>query len=119
MTPKFHHSIAALFVALLCSQIHAAPNVIFILADDAGYADFGFQGGGIGGDFADLTPNIDSIAAGGVKFSQGYANAPVCTPTRAGLLTGRYQSRFGVETVYGTEPNVGMPSSENSIATTL
>jgi arylsulfatase A-like enzyme len=112
------------FLCVFCtlcgsSALHAAPNVIVILADDAGYADFGFQGGGMNGDFADLTPNIDSIATGGVRFSQGYANAPVCTPTRAGLLTGRYQSRFGVETVYGTEPNVGMPTTEKTIADTL
>jgi len=121
MTQRHRYLIATSIVALLCtsSTLHAAPNVLFILADDAGYADFGFQGGGINGDFADLTPNIDSIATGGVRFSQGYANAPVCTPTRAGLLTGRYQSRFGVETVYGTEPNVGMPTTEKTIANTL
>ncbi|MCU0786567.1 MAG: sulfatase-like hydrolase/transferase, partial [Verrucomicrobia bacterium] len=77
--------------------VTAAPNILVILADDAGYADFGFQGGGINGDFAALTPHIDSLAMGGVRFSSGYVGGPVCCPSRAGLMTGRYQQRFGME----------------------
>jgi hypothetical protein len=58
------------------------PNIIIFLADDLGYADVGFNG------CEDIpTPNIDSIAANGVKFTDGYANHPVCSPSRAGLLT--------------------------------
>ncbi|MEM9016975.1 MAG: sulfatase-like hydrolase/transferase, partial [Verrucomicrobiota bacterium] len=77
------------------------PNLVLLFADDAGYADFGFQGGGIDGDFAQLTPHLDSLAENGIRFSNGYVSAAVCTPSRAGLLTGRYQQRSGVETVYG------------------
>lgn len=68
------------------------PNVIVILADDAGYADFGFQGSR---EFA--TPNIDALAREGVVFSAAYATTPFCSPSRAGLLTGRYPQRFGYE----------------------
>jgi arylsulfatase A-like enzyme len=125
MTPKLHYMkailsfLCALFVLCGSSITHAAPNILVILADDAGYADFGFQGGGIGGDFADLTPNIDSIATGGVKFSQGYVSGPVCCPSRAGLLTGRYQSRFGMEQNIQSEPNAGLPVTEKTIAATM
>ncbi len=66
------------------------PNVVLILADDLGYADVGFQGLK---DFA--TPNIDRLAASGVRFPNGYVSHPYCSPSRAGLLTGRYQHRFG------------------------
>ena len=66
------------------------PNVIVILADDLGYADVGFQGLT---DFA--TPNIDRLAASGIRFTNGYVSHPFCSPSRAGLLTGRYQHRFG------------------------
>ena len=68
------------------------PNVLLILADDVGYGEFGFQGAD------DIpTPRIDSIARGGVRFTQGYVSGPYCSPTRAGLMTGRYQTRFGHE----------------------
>ncbi len=68
------------------------PNVLVILVDDAGYADFGFMGS------ADLeTPNIDQLAANGIIFTDAHVSASVCAPSRAGLLTGRYQQRFGFE----------------------
>ncbi|MBI3209040.1 MAG: sulfatase [Candidatus Solibacter usitatus] len=68
------------------------PNVIVILADDMGYNDVGFQGA------KDIpTPHLDSIAKTGVRFTNGYVSHPFCSPTRAGLLTGRYQQRFGHE----------------------
>jgi arylsulfatase A-like enzyme len=101
------------------SEVHAAPNILIILADDAGYADIGFQGGGINGDFAALTPNLDSLAAGGVRFSSGYVSGPVCCPSRAGLMTGRYQQRFGMEQNIQSEPNAGLPTTETTIANTL
>jgi arylsulfatase A-like enzyme len=69
------------------------PNIIVILADDLGYADLGAQG--LSSDVK--TPNIDSLAANGVRFTSGYVSCPVCSPTRAGLMTGRYQERFGHE----------------------
>ena len=68
------------------------PNVVLILADDLGYAGIGVQG------CADIpTLNIDSIAQNGVRLTNGYVSCPVCSPTRAGLMTGRYQQRFGHE----------------------
>jgi len=72
------------------------PNIIVILADDMGINDVTMNGGGLGAEGAP-TPNIDSIARDGVRFDQGYAGAPVCTVSRAALLTGRYPWRFGVE----------------------
>ena len=68
------------------------PNVIVIVADDFGYADMGCQGSK-----EVLTPNIDSIAKAGIRFTSGYVSCPVCSPTRAGLMSGRYQQRFGHE----------------------
>ncbi|TLX75762.1 sulfatase [Labilibacter sediminis] len=68
------------------------PNVIIILADDLGYNDVGYMGGEEAS-----TPNIDNIAKNGVYFTNGYTTCPVCAPSRAGLLTGRYQNRFGFE----------------------
>ncbi|WP_068447959.1 sulfatase-like hydrolase/transferase [Polaribacter atrinae] len=68
------------------------PNVIVILIDDAGYADFGFMGS------KDLeTPNIDKLAKSGVIFTDAHVSATVCAPSRAGLITGKYQQRFGFE----------------------
>ncbi len=70
----------------------ARPNIIVILADDLGWGDLGVQGG------RDVrTPNIDRLAAGGVRLTSYYANHPVCAPSRAALMTGRYQQRFGFE----------------------
>jgi arylsulfatase A-like enzyme len=68
------------------------PNIIVILADDLGYADISAYGV-----HRVNTPNIDSIGDEGIKFTDGYASAPVCAPSRAGLQTGRYQERFGFE----------------------
>ncbi|MBW8885867.1 MAG: sulfatase-like hydrolase/transferase [Planctomycetia bacterium] len=86
---------AAITVATLCQSLSAQtrkPNVIVILADDLGFSDLGVQGG------KDIpTPNIDSIAKSGVRCTQAYVSCPYCSPTRAGLNTGRYQTRFGHE----------------------
>jgi len=81
----------ALLSILCCVSILNArqPNFVLIMADDLGYGDVGYQGGDI------PTPNIDSIARNGVRFTDGYVTAPVCAPSRAGLMTGRYQQRFG------------------------
>ena len=68
------------------------PNVIVIVSDDAGYIDFGCYGGK-----QIPTPNIDGIAAKGIRFTDAYVSASVCAPSRAGILTGRYQQRFGFE----------------------
>ncbi|HPY39130.1 MAG TPA: sulfatase-like hydrolase/transferase [Thiolinea sp.] len=69
------------------------PNIIFILTDDHGYADLGVQGV-----FKDLkTPHLDQLANTGVRMTAGYVTAPQCTPSRAALMTGRYQQKFGVD----------------------
>lgn len=91
-------TIVALFTigiqGLLFAQpkISAKPNVIVIVSDDAGYIDFGCYGGK-----QIPTPNIDAIAKEGVRFTDAYVSASVCAPSRAGILTGRYQQRFGFE----------------------
>ncbi|MEX0273865.1 MAG: sulfatase-like hydrolase/transferase, partial [Flavobacteriaceae bacterium] len=68
------------------------PNIIVILVDDAGYADWGFQGS-----TTILSPNIDAMVADGMNFTQGYVSNSVCAPSRAGLISGQYQNRFGFE----------------------
>ena len=91
----------------------ARPNILVILSDDVGWAEYGFQGS------KDIpTPHIDSIAKGGVRFTQGYVSGPYCSPTRAGLMTGRYQTRFGHEN--NRVPAVsGLPLAETTIADRL
>lgn len=70
------------------------PNIVVLFSDDAGFADFGFQPS-CRQDMKKLTPHIDSIAASGVRFTNAYMSGCVCSPSRAGLMTGRYQQRFG------------------------
>jgi arylsulfatase A-like enzyme len=86
------------------------PNIIVILADDLGYGDVGFNG------CPDIpTPNIDSLAANGVLCTNGYVTHPFCSPSRAALVTGRYQQRFGHEnqpTPDDTNPRLGLPMQE-------
>jgi arylsulfatase A-like enzyme len=92
------------------------PNIVLLVADDLGYADLGFQGG------KDIpTPNLDALAAGGVRCTSGYVSGPYCSPTRAGLLTGRYQQRFGHEFNPGEGPreDIGLPLSEKTLADRL
>lgn len=90
------------------------PNIIVILSDDHGYASISCQGCEI------PTPNIDSIATNGIRCTSGYVTCPVCSPTRAGLVTGRYQQRFGHEDNPGppqvASPVFGLPESEKTIA---
>ncbi len=71
----------------------ARPNIVFIVADDLGYADLGCYGGR-NASFGPVSPVLDALAANGLKFTQGYANSPVCSPTRFGLMTARYQYRL-------------------------
>lgn len=89
------------------------PNFLVILSDDVGWAEYGFQGG------QDIpTPNIDSIAKNGVRFKQGYVSGPYCSPTRAGLMTGRYQTRFGHE-FNSVAQTSGLKLTETTIADRL
>ncbi len=69
------------------------PNIIFIVADDLGFADLGCYGGR-DAQFGKVSPVIDALAANGLKLTDGYANSPVCSPTRFGLMTARYQYRL-------------------------
>ena len=69
------------------------PNIVFIVADDLGYADLGCYGGR-DASFGPVSPVLDSLAARGLKLTQGYSNSPVCSPTRFALMTGRYQYRL-------------------------
>src|SRR5262249_26347611 len=92
------------------------PNVVILLADDLGYADLGFQG------CKDIpTPHLDALAKGGLRCTNGYVSGPYCSPTRAGLLTGRYQTRFGHEfnPGPGARDNVGLPLTETTMADRL
>src|SRR5688572_2075220 len=68
------------------------PNLVVILADDLGYGDVCAYGCANG-----RTPSIDALAASGARFTQGYVTAPVCSPSRSALMTGRYQQRYGHE----------------------
>ena len=89
------------------------PNILLIVGDDMGYADVGFHG------CTDIpTPHLDSLARSGVICSQGYVSGPYCSPTRAGLLTGRYQQRFGHE-FNPSGPELGLPITQSTIADRL
>src|SRR5687768_9881051 len=117
--------LAALAADALLAQNDPA-NVVLIIADDLGWGDIGANGA------PDIrTPNIDSIAKKGVRFTQSYANAPECSPTRCALMTGRYQHRVGgLECAIGvnnigrydeaawlqSKGELGLPTTEQTIA---
>jgi arylsulfatase A-like enzyme len=104
-------------VVLMASETSRVPNVLVLLADDLGYADVGFQG------CQDIpTPNLDKLAARSLRCTNGYVSHPFCSPTRAGLLSGRYQQRFGHENNPAwlpDDPKVGLPLSQSTIAQVL
>ncbi len=92
------------------------PDILVIVADDLGYADLGVHGG------RELpTPNLDALAARGVRCTDGYVSAPYCSPSRAGFLTGRYQTRFGHEfnPHAGDPKKLGLPLDQRTIADRL
>ncbi len=95
-------------------------NFVFILADDLGYADLGCYGGR-----APVSPNLDRLAARGLRFTQGYANSPVCSPTRFALMTGRYQYRLrgaAEEPMSGRargNPDIGLPPAHPTLPSIL
>ena len=101
-----------------CEAVNTPPNVVVLLADDLGYGELGCQGN------SEIpTPHIDGIARRGVRFTSGYVTASYCSASRAGLLTGRYQSRFGYDDnptgARNELPNAGLPPAEKTIATIL
>ena len=94
--PQFINATALVFFLLLTSvsQAEERPNIIVFYTDDHGHADLSCQGV-----LADIrTPNVDALAKSGVLARNGYSTAPQCVPSRAGLMVGKFQSRFGVET---------------------
>lgn len=118
-----HHCRYLLLMSLGAFVVSAAraedagpkPNIVILLADDLGYGETGCQG-----NKEIPTPHIDSIADGGVRFTQGYVTAPYCSASRAGLLTGRYQTRFGYEFnptgAHNEDPDAGLPTTERTLA---
>ncbi len=117
-------SLRSAFSLLISCVVFAAnclaaerPNILLIVADDLGYNDVGFQG------CRDIpTPQLDRLAASGVRCTSGYVSYPVCSPSRAGFLTGRYQQRFGHEfnPAYKLDDTVqGLPLSETTLADAL
>ena len=124
MRSRLAFLVAALGLAFVTPAAHGGeknarkPNVIVIVADDLGYADLGCQG------CKDIpTPHIDSLAKNGARCTDGYVTCPVCSPTRAGLITGRYQQRFGHEFNPGTDQDnmnqTGLPLSQKTLADLL
>jgi arylsulfatase A-like enzyme len=115
-TSVFGLAVLAVGLVPVSAQDKAArPNVILILADDLGWGETGPQGG------KDIpTPALDSLAKSGVRFTNGYVSCPLCSPTRAGLLSGRYQQRFGHEFNPGPEATAsddfGMDLKQPTIA---
>jgi len=104
--------------ALAATHVRAAdlrPNVVLILVDDQGYYDLGSYGA-----TEVTTPRIDALAAAGVRFTDYYAAAPICSPSRAAILTGRYPRRLGLEAwVQRADSNRGLPAGELTLAALL
>lgn len=101
--------LACLAFVAVANRALSKPNILIIVGDDMGFADVGIHG------CKDIpTPNIDALAAAGVQFTHGYVTGPYCSPTRAGLLSGRYQTRFGHE--FNPSGANGLPVTESTIA---
>lgn len=102
--------VLSLFAGTFSQAATAKPNVFLIVSDDQGYADAGFQG------CKDIpTPHLDRLAREGLRCTSGYVTHPFCSPTRAALMAGRYQQRFGHETNPAYDPNdhrEGLPTTE-------
>src|SRR5213082_1950764 len=102
--------LGSLFASPLVFAQSGQPNILIILADDLGYGDVSYNGCP---DYA--TPNIDSLATNGIWCSNGYVTHPFCSPSRAALITGRYQQRFGHENQPEQDDNntiLGLPTGE-------
>lgn len=99
--------------ALTATAQTRQPNVILIYCDDLGYGDLSSYGGSI------KTPNLDQLAQGGIRLMQHTSAAPVCSPARASVLTGRYPNRYGIPRVIDPEDTCGLPPDETTIAQML
>lgn len=127
---QFHmrrgHFLSAVWLIIAIGTVTTAPiagadrkpNILLIVGDDMGYADIGVQGA------TDIrTPHLDALARHGVRFSSGYVSGPYCSPTRAALMTGRYQQRYGHEFNSGPAAEAsdifGLPLTEKTLADRL
>ena len=114
---KLHGALIGLtFLGSLTAQASAgatAPNLLIFYADDLGWGELGCQG-----NTEIPTPNIDSIAKNGIRFTQGYVAANYCSPSRAGVMTGRYPTRFGHE-FNSVADTIGLDLQETTIADRL
>src|SRR5262249_32060102 len=110
--------LAATAVVPFIPQATSPPNIVFIMADDLGYADVSCYGRR---DYT--TPNIDRISVEGMRFTQAYANSPVCTASRTALITGRYQYRLpvGLEEplAANSRQDVGLPPQHPTLPSLL
>jgi len=117
------HAILSL-AAILCLGVAAAPassppNIVFIYTDDMGYGDLGCYGAR-----ALRTPNLDRMAAEGLRLTDFYSVSPVCTPSRAALMTGRYAARMGIQQMHLSnvltyQDQTGLPTNETTVAAAL
>ena len=116
MMRKRNHIIAGFLLGLVvwCVGQVERPNIVLILADDLGYGDLSVQGCT---EFS--TPHIDSIAEQGMRFTDAYVTGPVCAPSRAGLLSGRWQDRFGFHGNPAPKADWGLPVEETTLADVL
>jgi arylsulfatase A-like enzyme len=105
--------LAFVLAGAVAARAAEQPNVVVFLADDLGWGELGCQGNP-----QIPTPNIDSISANGIRFTQGYVSGPYCSPTRAGLMSGRYQTRFGHE-FNSTARHAGLSLDETTMATRM
>ena len=112
---KFHLIFTCVILAIFCGHLLAAqpPNIVFLLADDLGYSDVGFHGSDI------KTPYLDKLAAGSARLESFYVQ-PVCSPTRAALMTGRYPMRHGLQVgVVRPWAEYGLPLEERTLPQAL
>jgi arylsulfatase A-like enzyme len=108
-----------LLISVAAAQTTRPPNIVFIYADDLGYGDLGSFGAQ-----AIKTPHLDRMAAEGLRLTSFYSVSPVCTPSRAALLTGRYTARMGIQQMHLSnvltfQDKTGLPTDETTIATAL
>lgn len=110
-------SVLSLFFSSSFTLLSTPPNIVLIVADDLGYGDLGCYGSSV-----HQTPHIDALAATGVRFTDFHAAGPMCTPTRAAMLTGQYQQRFGVqfdEALGERQRDQGLPHGAITLAEVL
>lgn len=115
---KFNFATVLLLISVttisFAQKRNSKPNIVVIMADDLGYGDIGSFGA------TDIrTPNIDNLASQGIKLTSFYSSSPVCSPSRAALITGRYPKRLGIDHVFFPESFTGIPVEEVTIGEAL